>query len=156
MQAVTLLIIGSTRLSKMSKDKFMRWLEEHGHTIGQDHPYYETIKKRFEKKPYDQNLAFAMALDTYLSDDPVENFFVNDQYIYAPRFPMYQVHALKDPEPSEKLTVAELKHKIDIIESRAESKHYRKRVSKHKDTIKELIDAKPESIDLDKILGTYS
>lgn len=71
---------------KKLQPQFQQWLQEHGHTIAPEDTFYSHIISYYEKKPLTEELAFKLALETYTLGNPVENFFVNGEYIYAPRF----------------------------------------------------------------------
>ena len=67
-------------------NKFINWLDEHGHTIDQNDPIIDEIKEKYKRKTFTYDLAFELSLSTYLLSNPLENIFIINEWIYGPHF----------------------------------------------------------------------
>ena len=151
--------------------KFINWLYEHGHTVDQDNPFIEEIKEQYKKKSFTYDLAFELSLSKYLLSNPLENFFIINEWIYAPHYNeieerssninkdnVYKIMqdylviklSNRDNIPNISLNISE-NFNIHILDEFDDC--LMRKISKQKDNIDSLIDSKPVSVDLNIILG---
>lgn len=144
----------------MGDQDFIEWLIDHGHSITIENKHYESVTQGFQKKPFNPELAFRLALDSYLSENPPENFFSNGGYIYSPRFDDDSQQATPTTKGTAKKCQDNLYTAEEIYDLYCLALpkqlglpfEFEKRVSKQRDNLLELLKARPDYLDLDRII----
>ena len=158
-------------------DKIRDWLEAHGHTIEKDDPYYESIQRDFGKVTYTPETAFKYAVAKYASSLPLENFFVDKDYIYfmnrdgstspvvdtdisfmrmdyasLPDTSSYQILFDPDEIPYDNEDIfSQLNSYSGSLEPN-DYVNFSRKISRRKKTVQELLLQKPKKISLEEII----
>jgi len=127
----------------------------------------EEIKEKYKRKLFTYDLAFELSLSKYLLRNPLENFIIINEWIYAPHFneieercsnmnKVYKITqnyilfrlSIRENIPKNSLNISDYYYEYMsvVCDSLVRS------ISKNKDNIDSLIDSKPAAVDLNNIL----
>ncbi len=141
---------------------FFHWLEKHGYVISEENPYFQRVRDHYRKVPFQESLAFKLALLSYSLLGAEETFFTDGRVLYiAPEFSGAE-HIANDRsnilryEPRRTDTAEGYRMLLDYLEKdtgeKLERQKARRIYARYQENIHELLKVKPPGIQLEDVL----